>query len=245
MGSGSVSTLRSEVLPGPTGPKDVLGGVHVRVLLVAAGTASEQCASPVPRVGVPTLGAPKAGVARVYRDDAPTSFFRFVGDHGEQGSPPGVVNGSVEAGLGEGTVGFVRTGAVRTGFGPPLHVGDDEGLRGRSGRGRRRGPAESLWRASLPAVGDPSVGGGQGGDGLAPAVGAALLRGHPALGPGQPLARPLERGGFPPRSDRRRWRRAPPPRGRRRPPYRWPGASGPGRPRTGGTPTSAAPLVAR
>ena len=81
---------------------------------------------PIPGRAVPAVGAGTTGVAGIHDDDAPTSFFRFVRDHRQELSPPGIVDGSVESGLGGCPVGCVASFAIGAGFGSSDHVLDVE-----------------------------------------------------------------------------------------------------------------------
>ena len=128
-GSGSVSTLRSETLPGPTGPKDVNGRVGVRVGLVPTRLTSEHSPTPVPNRDVPTRCTLPAGVAGVHGHDVPTGALSLVGGHGQEVSPPGVENGSVEPCFGFGPVRFVAPCSIGTRLGSPGHVLDLEILK--------------------------------------------------------------------------------------------------------------------
>src|ERR1700722_16006151 len=82
--------------------------------------------SPVPRRYEPAVRAPAAGVAGIDLDYAPASFFGFVGDHAEESSPPGVVDGPVQTGFGRSSIGLKGPCPIRTGLGPPDHVGRQE-----------------------------------------------------------------------------------------------------------------------
>ena len=65
-------------------------------------------------------------VTRVYRDDLPTSVFRFVGEHSQQDAPSRVKYRSIQASLGRGSIWFVASVSVRARSDPAAHVGDLE-----------------------------------------------------------------------------------------------------------------------
>src|SRR5450759_3057762 len=156
MGSGSVSALRSGVLLGPTGPKDVDGGVGVGVGLMSACFALEHRAAPISRRDVAAVGTGSAGVAGIYRDDCPTGAFSLVGDHREQGSPPGVTDTTVQTRLGRGPVGGIATGAIRSGLGAADQVRDDQVLVDEQVIVIHEAPRELMQRVGA-TVPDPAV----------------------------------------------------------------------------------------
>lgn len=92
---------------GPTGPQDVLGRVQVRVVVVTTRRTSELgLVTPALGIDVTTSGTSLRGVAGVHCDDVPTGARSLVGEHLEQTTSPGVVDGSVEPCL--------RSSSVRT-----------------------------------------------------------------------------------------------------------------------------------
>ena len=121
-------------LTAPSGPvdpcfgecasEDDLSGIHVRVRPVAARRAAEPCGTPVTDVH---RAADSTGARRVCRgdlDDAPTSFFRFVGEELLELAPALVADRAVQPGL----LCHLHSGLLDGAAGGPDHVADLQGL---------------------------------------------------------------------------------------------------------------------
>jgi hypothetical protein len=79
---------------------------------------------PVIRADVPTSGAPLGRVARVYGDDFATGALSLVRDHSQQQLPPGIMNRTVQSGLGFRPVRIEAACLVRPRHGPADQIRD-------------------------------------------------------------------------------------------------------------------------